>query len=446
MDHKETMVQSDTTANASSPPFIAESEQQDRSSMRFFAECYQKVGPIFCLPRHNKPPITVLVGPEANTFVARHEYEYFTTQEHWQELYDNLKSGKVGRIRDGEANRSHRARSSHYYSRARMFDFLPRMVEIAQEFSQWKPGESFGVLVSMQRIVVEQLGPLLVGRSPGDYFSDIIFYQDRLGTGIGRPEEAGLSSLEYLEAQKHIGQLGYAILEAHKASPPADGRSDLVDELLADAAKYPAMYSQQIIYNIVLTPFLAGLTTARTCCSMLYALLKQKEVYARVLAEVDAAFEQGPLTWEQMKTMQDLQGAAMETLRLYPIANAHRCRVMRACNFAGYLLEPGADILVPMTAPHFLEEFFPEPETFDIDRFREPRHEHRHRGVYAPFGLGDHTCLGSGIAEIQLMVIMATILHTYQLELDPPDYEFTAHQSLRLLEKDLSIKVVARRV
>ncbi|HET8840182.1 MAG TPA: cytochrome P450 [Ktedonobacteraceae bacterium] len=444
MDPKETMVQQSTIANASSPPLLSEPDQQDRSS-RFFAECYQKAGPVFRLSRPNKPPLTILVGPDANTFVARYEYEYFTTQEHWQEIYDNLKSGKVSRVRDGEANRTHRTRSSRYYSRARVLNFLPRMVEIAQEFTQWKPGESFVALASMQRVVVEQLGPLLVGRSPGDYFPDIIYYQDRLGASIGRSDSEDLLSPAYLEAQMRVSLLAYAILEKHKTSTSINGENDLVDDLLADARKYPEAYPDQILYSTTLTPFLAGLTTARTCCSMLYALLKHKQVYARVQAEVDAAFEQGPPTWERMKAMQDLQGAAMETLRLYPVANAHMCHVVKPCTFAGYLLEPGSDVLVPMTAPHFMAEFFPEPETFDIDRYRAPRNEHRHRGVYAPFGLGDHTCLGSGIAEVQLMAIIATILHTYQLELDPPDYKFESHQSLRLLEKNLSIKVIARR-
>ena len=53
-----------------------------------------------------------------------------------------------------------------------------------------------------------------------------------------------------------------------------------------------------------------------------------------------------------------------------------------------------------MTVPHFLPEFFPEPEEFDIDRYHAPRNERRLDGAYAPFGLGDHTCLGAGIAEI----------------------------------------------
>src|SRR6266568_56995 len=113
-------------------------------------------------------------------------------------------------------------------------------------------------------------------------------------------------------------------------------------------------------------------------------------------------------------------GAMAETLRRYPVAGGHNARVAKPLTIAGYRLEPGNTVQVAMTVPHFLEELYPHPMQFDIDRFREPRNEHRQRGAYAPFGLGDHTCLGAGIAEVQMMVTMAVLLHTHTLQFDPP--------------------------
>ncbi len=118
----------------------------------------------------------------------------------------------------------------------------------------------------------------------------------------------------------------------------------------------------------------------------------------------------------------------METLRRYPVAGGHMARVANPLTVAGYRLEPGNDVFVAMTVPHFLEELYPNPMQFDIDRFRAPRNEHRKPGAYAPFGLGDHTCLGAGIAEVQLMVTMATLLSAYTLQFDPPDYQLVIEE------------------
>src|SRR5262249_1669217 len=83
---------------------------------------------------------------------------------------------------------------------------------------------------------------------------------------------------------------------------------------------------------------------------------------------------------------------------------------------------------IAMTVPHFLEEYYPNPMQFDIDRFHEPRNEQRHPGVYAPFGLGNHTCLGAGIAEVQLQVTMATLLACLTFQLDPADYQLSIEE------------------
>src|SRR5260221_2921590 len=112
----------------------------------------------------------------------------------------------------------------------------------------------------------------------------------------------------------------------------------------------------------------------------------------------------------------------------YPVAGGHRARVARPLTLAGYRLEQGLDVEVAMTVPHFLEELYPNPMQFDLDRFRPARNEHRKPGAYAPFGLGDHTCLGAGIAEVQLLVTMATLLSNYTLQFDPPDYHLVIEE------------------
>jgi hypothetical protein len=38
---------------------------------RLFFEQYRKLGPVFRIPRPEMPPLTVLVGPQANVFVDR---------------------------------------------------------------------------------------------------------------------------------------------------------------------------------------------------------------------------------------------------------------------------------------------------------------------------------------------------------------------------------------
>jgi cytochrome P450 len=325
------------------------------------------------------------------------------------------------------------------------------MIEITREFSQWPPDEPFAVRPSMQRIVAEQLGRLLLGFGPGEYLPDLVTYLDTaiMTSTIGgkRQDWTPEAAAAFQRAKERTRELGRAIVQAHLEHPLPTGKPDMIDEALAEAANQPGEYRRKIAEGAGVGVFLAGLdTVANTCSFMIYALLSHPDVLKRVLAEVDAAFAQGPVSWEQLKGMTALHGAAMETLRRYPVAQSHSAKVAKPLTVAGYRLEPGDDVLVAMTVAHFLPELYPEPEQFDIDRFFPPRNEHRQRGAFAPFGLGDHTCLGAGIAEIQLMVTMATIFHDYQLEMDPPTYTLKIeHEPTPAPSKDFQVKVVARR-
>ena len=85
-------------------------------------------------------------------------------------------------------------------------------------------------------------------------------------------------------------------------------------------------------------------------------------------------------------------------------------------------------MIVATTVPHHLSECFPEPDRFDIDRYLPERREHRRPGVFAPFGVGPHVCLGAGFAEVAILATMATIVREVDLILDPPSYRLRIDQ------------------
>src|SRR5215471_12009505 len=100
---------------------------------------YRTYGPVFRLPRPGQAPWIMLAGPEINVFMARHEDAFFTTGEQWEQ-FDAMISQKprsgMTEARDGEANRKRRAQSSRRWSRARMLNQIPHMVEITLESTQ----------------------------------------------------------------------------------------------------------------------------------------------------------------------------------------------------------------------------------------------------------------------------------------------------------------------
>ena len=107
---------------------------------------------------------------------------------------------------------------------------------------------------------------------------------------------------------------------------------------------------------------------------------------------------------------------------MYAIVPMSVRNVMNTCVVEDYELPIGSRIYIAQTAAHYMEDVFPDPFTFDIDRYLPPRNEHRSPG-YSPYGLGTHTCLGSRWMELQLAVNVLMIAHYFNLEISPANFK-----------------------
>lgn len=207
-----------------------------------------------------------------------------------------------------------------------------------------------------------------------------------------------------------------------RARMPEGG--DLVDDILELHRTDPQLLPEHDLVSALIGPFIAGLHTAASVAAfMLYSVLKHEEVLARVRPEVDRLFSDGGPTPEKVRAMDVTHRVVLETMRMYPVAPVVLRQVVNTFDFAGYTIPSGAQVMVATSVPHCCAEHYSEPERFDIDRYLPERAEHLVPGVYAPFGLGTHRCLGDGFAEELLTVTLATILHRVDLALDPPGYE-----------------------
>ena len=156
-----------------------------------------------------------------------------------------------------------------------------------------------------------------------------------------------------------------------------------------------------------------------------YAMASQPKLHERVRAEADALFKDGDpassdFTLESIDVTHRLM---LETLRMYPVVPMSIRTAMNPFVIEGFSIPTGTRIHFAQTACHYMEDVFPDPYTFDIDRYKEPRNEHRGPG-FAPYGLGAHSCLGQHMLELQLAVNLLMIAHHFELEVWPRDFKF----------------------
>jgi cytochrome P450 len=269
----------------------------------------------------------------------------------------------------------------------------------------------------VRRLITEQLGRLLVKRGPGEKLVDFLAYFHTAVDSelLGIAPQSDLEQPAFIAARQRVLELAQEIIDVHRAQPPDERGRDVVDDIFNAVEQSPDLLAERDILVSAIIPYIAGLgTLVYTTSFLFHTLLAHPGVLQRVTAEVDHAWEQGGLTKESLKAMPALHGAAMETLRMYQTTSAWDGVARKTFAFEGYRVEEGSQVFGATTVSHFLPHIFAEPETFDVDRYFEPRNEHRQHGAFAAFGIGDHSCIGAGIAEIQLAVTFATILRDYR--------------------------------
>mgnify|MGYP000867406056 CR=1 FL=1 len=394
--------------------------------IEFFLESYHKYGPIFRITAANQK-FVVLAGLEANRFMAQDKDEIFTSESLFGEFAAQMGSRNFLVAQDGAPHRHMRKVMQRGYSKSGIAPKLDDFVRLTTDFTHaWQPGTLIYARDQFQRLVTEQLGTGLTNHSSKEHFEAIRIY---LGTllnvlVIKRQPRLMLSLPKYKNAKKKVMEFAKLVLEEHRHNV-IEHEPDLVDDLLAAKDWNGDSLTEDDLLAATIGPFFAGMdTVANTMGFMVYAILKHPEVYEAIQKEVDEGFADGVPPYQDLPKMQNLYAATIETLRRYPVAPFTPRGVAKDFDFAGHHVKAGEEVIFANGLTHFLPEFFPDPWKFDVNRYIAPRKEHKQgQGIFAPYTLGPHTCLGAGVAEVQLMVTVGAMLRAVRLELTHPNYE-----------------------
>ncbi|MDD9994787.1 MAG: cytochrome P450, partial [Dehalococcoidia bacterium] len=215
------------------------------------------------------------------------------------------------------------------------------------------------------------------------------------------------------------------VYSVHTPAQRAGRPLDLVDDYLSLHASDPQFIPESNLRFAFTAALVASAYLGDAFSFTLYAMASQPEVHARIQAEADALFGNGDPKPEDFSpsTIDVTHRFMMECMRMYPVVPMSIRNVMNSCVVEDYELPVGSRVIIAQTSTHYMEDVFPDPFKFDIDRYLPPRNEHLSPG-YAPYGLGTHTCLGSRWMELQLAVNLLMVAHYFTLEVLPKNFEF----------------------
>ena len=226
-------------------------------------------------------------------------------------------------------------------------------------------------------------------------------------------------NLKWKRAMRRLDRIVYGLIG--ERGRDGDGSDDLLDRLFAarDEETGEGMDDRQIRDEVV-TLMLAGHETSAMALSWtLYLLATHPDVEERLCQHLEANLHGAPAGTEDLARLSYLKQVVQEAMRLYPPVWGYVRRAERETELGGYVLPANAWVGVVTYALHRHPEFWPDPERFDPDRFEPDRARDRDFFAYLPFAAGPRTCIGAGMAMLEIQLILAQLVPRFRIRIVP---------------------------
>lgn len=229
-------------------------------------------------------------------------------------------------------------------------------------------------------------------------------------------------NLRYRAAIKRLDDLIYRVIRERRAAAGAGGErgDDLMSLLLHAQDIDGTRMTDRQLRDEAMTLFIAGHETTALALSWTWYLLSQHpDIEAKLWAELQTVLGGRPPGVADLARLTYTERVVMESLRLYPPAYGFGREALQDCEIGGYSVPKGTTLFMSQWVMHRSSRYFPDPEAFLPDRWADGLAKRLPRYAYCPFGGGPRTCIGSGFAMMEAVLLLATIAQKFRLTLVP---------------------------
>jgi len=351
------------------------------------------------------------------------------------------------------------------FTKSAMKRYHPVMLAAAQElFDSWDQGEGpVDVSADMTKLTMETISRTAFSHDFGSFSRSephpfipamiaALKAAQRKGSLNSMPGSALLAKRidkKNAQHQAYIDSLIDGIIAERRASGAGDEQDLLGIMLHTPHPETGARLDDLNIRHQILTFLVAGHETTSGALSFaLYYLSRDRAIMAKAHAEVDTILGSDPdaePTFEQVAKFRYLRRVLDEGLRLWPTAPAFTRSPREETMLAGkYLMRPEDWAIVILPMVHRDKAVWGEDaEEFNPDRFLPENSRGRLPQTYKPFGTGERSCIGRQFALHEAILVLARMLHRYDLTPDPA-YELEIAERLTLMPKGFHLVITPR--
>ncbi|KAJ5085088.1 Benzoate 4-monooxygenase [Penicillium argentinense] len=255
-----------------------------------------------------------------------------------------------------------------------------------------------------------------------------------------------------MEAVENLA--GIAIARVNERVKPEvmanNTRVDLLARLMEGKDSTGNKLGREELTAEALTQLIAGSdTTSNTACAILYWCLRTPGVIPKLQKTLDDAIptDIDVPTHAMVKEIDYLQWVIWETMRIHSTSAMGLPREIPEgagpVVIAGHTFGPGDVLSVPSYTIHRSKEIWgPDAEEFVPERWSPDRLTSRQKAAFIPFSHGPRACVGRNVAEMELLVMGATVFRLFEFRMEQEGHMETREGFLR---KPLGLMVGMKR-
>jgi cytochrome P450 len=202
----------------------------------------------------------------------------------------------------------------------------------------------------------------------------------------------------FLRRRDRVDALLYEEIEHRRRDPESEQRRDILTLLMSARDDEGNPLTDRELRDELITILLAGHETTATSIGWAFErLLRHPAALERLTAEVAAG-----------QSSEYMEAVIRETLRVRPVVTEVFRAPAERTELGGHVFEPGTQMAASLLLIQLDPELYPpDPQAFRPERFLEGAPEPY---TWIPFGGGVRRCLGAAFAQLEMKVVISTIL------------------------------------
>ena len=273
-----------------------------------------------------------------------------------------------------------------------------------REIDSWRPGDTIRTRAVAQKVTMEVIIRAVFGISDAERIGELQRVLPRLSSpnpllllvqkDLGPRSPWG----RFLRVRDHVDRLLYEEIDQRRRDPDREARKDILTLLLSARDEEGEPLTDRELRDELVTILLAGHETTATSIGWAFErLLRTPRALERLTAEVESG-----------EGEEYMEAVVKETLRVRPVVTEVFRAPTAPTELGGYLFAPGTQLAASILLVQYDPRLYPpDPQAFRPERFLDGAPEPY---TWVPFGGGVRRCLGAAFAQLEMKVVISTIL------------------------------------